>query len=160
MVPKRVDRTDLASAVGEAVARITGRPWRGIEGTGRRIPDLVPRTTARSVVALLRALEWPDLAEWLTDARLVAEAAHRCPHPLFARDVRAEGWVGGVDRSRSVQTLTASTRWADRVAVALQWAEAGKPATDWPAPIAVNGHAPRGWKPPIRTPEDWLNLKF
>ena len=140
---------------------MTGRPWRHIEGKGRTLPDVVPRTTARAVCSLLRALEWPDLAEWSQDARQVAEAAHTCPHPLFARDVRAVGWPEGVDRSQSVSTLAASTRWEDRVRVALQWAEAGKPSADWPAPMTPpNGGPPPGWKPPIRDPAEWFDVKF
>ena len=52
---------------------------------------------------------------------LVAEAMHRCPAPLFARDVRAEGWPEGSDRRKQLGTLLCQRRWDDRLSAAQEW---------------------------------------
>ena len=122
--PRTVDRTQLATACLRIAAAITGRPCEaiGAEGAGRDIAPKSAKTLAAPVLSLLRALDWPDLATFEADALLLASAAQRCPEPLFARSLRAEGWPEGTDRSRSVRTLMVQDAWDERVEAARKWA--------------------------------------
>jgi len=67
-------------------------------------------------------------AEFATSMTLVALAARQSPDKLFAYDVRAEGWDGGTDRSRSVSTLVVAKKWGDRLDAAERWRDDGMPA--------------------------------
>ena len=58
---------------------------------------------------------------------LVVAAMKRCPSKLFAYDVRAEGWEGGMDRSQLWGTLVVQRRWEDRLTVATRWDSDGRP---------------------------------
>ena len=137
------------------LATITGRPCKALDldGEGR---DLVPeraKGAASAVLKLWKALGWPAPAEFVADACLVARAAHRCPHPLFARDIRAEGWDRGTDRRRVPSTILVQSRWDDRLAEALRWRDAGEPAG------APHTAAPtRNGRPMAPTPDEWLNM--
>lgn len=65
---------------------------------------------------------------------LVAEAFHRCPAPLFAHDVRAEGWPEGSDRRKQLGTLLCQRRWDDRLSAAQEWrAKPVRPVREMPA---------------------------
>lgn len=85
-------------------------------------------TAARPILALWRTLEHPDLRLFVKDVELVAAACRDSGAPIFARDVRAEGWADGVDRSRHVATVCVQTRWADRLAAAQGWHAGGRQA--------------------------------
>jgi hypothetical protein len=78
-------------------------------------------TAAKSVIGLWKALGSPPIDEFAADFVMVAEAAHRCPVGLFAKDIRAEGWAGGTDRQYDVSTIAVQARWDVRVLVARQW---------------------------------------
>ena len=123
--PKRVDRQAYAALTLRALAAITGS-----EPNPKRC-----KTDARRIWALARSLDWPDPAEFEAELLLVADAAKRCPLPLFARDIRAEGWNGGVDRSTHVSTVTVQSKFGDRLRAAQKWLKApaestSKPETD------------------------------
>lgn len=100
--------------------------------TGRPVVPLRCAGSAREVLGLWRALGRPPPDELLADLQLVARAARECPAPLFARDLRAEGWAEGSDRSRSVPTLCVRRRWDERVSAAKEWAAAGYPVSTAP----------------------------
>ena len=88
------------------------------------------RTSVAPVLALMRAVGVTDrdsLSVFLGDWMLVARAARECPHGLFSRDLRAEDWPEGFDRSRSVATLAVQMRWDDRLVAAKEWV--GGPAS-------------------------------
>lgn len=89
------------------------------------------------------------LAAFLRDLRLVAEAAHECPEPIFARDLRAEGWTGGTPRQHSPASVCRHERWEDRLHAAQRWHDAGRPATQLPRsgqrPPAMPRQVPGGW---------------
>lgn len=87
----------------------------------------VSATAAKPVLALWRALERPPLTGFVEDVKLVASAAHSCPHGLFARDIRAEGWPEGTPRQRDPATICVQKRWDARLQAARDWVEDGKP---------------------------------
>jgi len=65
---------------------------------------------------------------------LIVDAMKRCPHKLFAYDVRAEGWEKGMDRSSLWGTLIVQRRWEDRLVVATAWTttpETEDRSADW-----------------------------
>jgi hypothetical protein len=110
-VPKEVERRILGRAIVLVIEAVTGRK-----------PELARcKTEAQPILSLWRALGHPPLGEFLQDAKKIARAARECGDPLFARDVRAEGWEGGVDRSRSVSTLMVQKKWAERLDIAKAW---------------------------------------
>ena len=86
-------------------------------------------TAAKSVVGLWSALERPDIEEFAEDLCLVAKAAHECPHQLFSRDIRSEGWPDGSDRSRSVDTICRRNKFFDRLNAAKDWTGASTGAS-------------------------------
>ena len=106
---------------------VLGLVVRALEGIRQqRVNPQRCKTDAGQVLKLWRSLDRPPLAEFVEELELVAEAARECDAPIFARWLRAEGWTDGVDRSRSVDTLTRQDKWADRLAAARAWAAEGK----------------------------------
>jgi hypothetical protein len=91
-------------------------------------PTVPAKTTAAPVLALYRAAEVPWPA-FVADALLVADAVHRCPERLFARDLRAEGWEDGTDRRRDVAAVLRHARWQARLDAARAWDIKGRPTT-------------------------------
>lgn len=110
-LPQGFDRDSVLAMVIDSIEAITGRP-----------PDPARcATDAKSLLSLWRAVGRPPPEEFARDVELVAMAARDCPDPLFARDVRAEGWPDGVDRHRSVATLAVHRRWNERLEAARRW---------------------------------------
>lgn len=114
---------EVARAVTRAVDAIC---WPDCDRDGRsrwplRRGEYAAKADAQQVIALWKGRDYPPLEEFLADLELVARAARECNDPLFARDIRGKGWSGGVDRSRSVATLTVQTRWTERVQAARKW---------------------------------------
>lgn len=94
--------------------------------TGRKVDPKRGATLTKPVVTLWRALGRPDYNEFERDVRLVAEWAKVSKHRLAARDIRAEGWDDGIDRSKSVTTICVQRRFLDRLEAAQEWAANGK----------------------------------
>jgi hypothetical protein len=122
-LPSHIDRRALVGAVLRTVARVVLRPlppeWDGgydyiREMTGRTIAPEA-KTDSASVLALWRALGMPDPVQFEADAARVAWGFHNSTHPIYARNVRAEGWKGGIDRSRSVATFCVQEHWEERL---------------------------------------------
>lgn len=86
-------------------------------------------TDAKAVLGLWRALGRPEPALFADDFRLVATWAQESPDPAAARNLRAEGWEGGVYRARSVATMTRQAAWGDRLDAARAWDGQGRPTT-------------------------------
>lgn len=84
-------------------------------------------TAAGPVLALWRKLGKPPPVDLEADVALVARWARKSPDRLAARDIRAEGWDGGVDRSSVVKTLCVQESWDARLAAAKAWDAAGSP---------------------------------
>jgi len=78
-------------------------------------------TTARKTAQAAIANFIKKTGASVEEVELVARAFHKCPHPYFARDVRAEGWEGGTDRRKSLATLLVQSRWEDRLEAATEW---------------------------------------
>lgn len=105
-------------------------------------------TDAPLVLRLWRADGKRDPAEFAHDVVSVARAARWCPHPMFAREIRAEGWQGGTNRMRLVANIcrqrppedSAGASWSERLDEARTWEAAGCPLT--------MGQAPSGWQGP------------
>lgn len=95
--------------------------------TGREANPKRSGTAAKPLLSLWRALEKPPAHEFRDEVRLVAKAARECDDPLFARDIRGEGWEGGRDRSRDVTTLCVQRRWHDRLNAARDWQRSRTP---------------------------------
>lgn len=81
-------------------------------------------TAAEEVAKLWRALGRPDVHEFAGELSLVARAAQMSRAHLFARDVRAEGWPEGSDRTHEVATICRQRPWDDRLREARKWEEA------------------------------------
>lgn len=80
---------------------------------------------AKEVLAMWTYLERPPLGEYAADLIAVIRAARPggCPDPLFARDIRAEGWPTGRDRHRDIVTLCRRERWERRLEMARRWTD-------------------------------------
>lgn len=76
-----------------------------------------------------RVEERPPVLEFLDDLALVARAFRACPHPMFARHVRAEGWADGTNRMDQVPTLVVRQAWGSRLREARRWRDSGFPET-------------------------------
>lgn len=85
---------------------------------------------ATAALKLWRSLGRPDIRQWVNEVVIVADAARRCPHGLFANDIRGENRADGTDRSRSVLTLCAQGRWEERLRVAQEWRDGVTPDDD------------------------------
>jgi len=83
----------------------------------------------KALTALWKSGGRPDPEAFFDDLVLVAKAFRECPDPLFARDVRAEGWASGTDRHRSVATLCVQSRLDDRIDAATRWRDSGYKST-------------------------------
>ena len=107
---KGYGRHEVLAAVVHAIEQITQRTCN---------PHRC-QTDAKHVLALQKATNtpWPELSRQVEQ---VAEWARDSNDPLAARDIRAEGWDNGTDRSRSVSTLCVQSRWADRLRAAEEW---------------------------------------
>lgn len=159
-MPKaRGSARELAGVVLRSLARVTGRPlpapWGPDGGTmpgeGKAL-DPAATTLPKPVLALLKALSWPELATFEADAAAVADAARRCPDPVFARHLRAVGWAEGTDRSRAPETIFVQERWDTRLDAALAWRARGCPTAQLVAVGAAEASsaAPRRAPPPPR----------
>ena len=80
--------------------------------------DPAAKTDATQVLALWTGLGRPPLTQFEEDAEKVANAFHHSKASIFARNVRAEGWKEGTDRSRSVATFCVLKSWEERLRVA------------------------------------------
>lgn len=116
-VPASTTRVDVQALVLRAVEEITQRS----------VAPARCASHAKEILSLWRSLGCPEPCELAEEIALVARAARESAARLFARDVRAEGWPGGVDRRHSVATLCVHRRWDERLAVAREWAAAGYP---------------------------------
>lgn len=112
----RSDIVDVVVAAKDAAIGVPGNPERA-------------GTASKAVLALWRAIGCPMLPAFRDELLLVIEAAKDCPDPLFARDIRAEGWVGGSDRHRDLGTLCRHDRWDVRLDAARRWDAAGRLTT-------------------------------
>jgi hypothetical protein len=117
---------------------------------GKTVNPARCKGVAKQVLGLWVWLERPDFHPFVAEVCLVADAFHRCPDGLFARDVRAEGWATGIDRRRHEKTLCVRSSWFARLETAEEWDAAGRPeaaeqAAELPRPVYVpdNGAAKR-----------------
>lgn len=135
-------RSRLGGAPPEAVLKAVSHVLEGIRG------KLVPptKTSGRPVLRLFGAMlegNEDGLFEIRVQGRLIADACQHCPHPGFARDVRAEGWDGGTPRHRNVASVcrlapkegSSGLTWEERLEVAESWDAAGRPDGGWPAKV-------------------------
>jgi hypothetical protein len=81
-------------------------------------------TAAAQVIGLWSAVGHPDVDEFADELVLVARAAQMSRELLFARDIRAENWPEGVDRTHNVDTICRRDKWDSRLQAAKRWAEA------------------------------------
>lgn len=99
-IPPRFDRLEVGAMVVEACSAITGR-LRNLNGYRNGVA-----TDAKAhVLPLWKALEYPPPALLGVDLARIAVAARDCQERLFGHDIRAEGFEGGADRSRLVDTI-------------------------------------------------------
>ena len=89
--------------------------------TQRQVNPQACATSAKPILSLWRACEYPPIKQFAEDVTLVARWARHSQDPLAARDIRAEGWDGGADRSRNVSTICVQSKWGDRLAAAKDW---------------------------------------
>jgi hypothetical protein len=151
--PKGVTPLALADAVSLCVAAI-----RGTAG-------IAAASNAEPVVSLWGRLGQPPLADFIRDVDVVALAARECPEPMFARDIRAEGWADGTDRSRVVASVcrfgppprSQGATWDERVEAARRWEQAGRRRVA--TPQRAHGPPARGSpRPSAPAPGDMSSL--
>lgn len=136
---KRDGQTALRAA--GSTAEVFGALGRALEGI-RGKPGNVVESAARPVLRLWREM----LVEgFVVDKRLdglvepvalLADACQRCGDPMFARDVRGQGWEGGRDRSRNIAAIcrlapkegSSGATWQERLEVARAWDAVGRPS--------------------------------
>lgn len=130
---------------GHPRAAVEAMVLRSLEAIRQRpvTPDRCA-TDARHVLGLWRALGTPDPVDFAAEVVLVAEWAQRAPDRLAARDLRAEGWAEGTDRSRSADTLCRREKWGDRLDAAQRWDRAGRPTSLPGVPVGAIGAPRRG----------------
>lgn len=126
----RVKAPEALAAVARCVSAI--RP-REVEA------DRLVESAARPVLRLWRELLVEGEAEQLDDlvavVEVLADACRHCPDPLFARDVRGEGWENARDRSQNVAAVcrlsppptSQGATWQERLAAARDWNRRGRP---------------------------------
>lgn len=119
--------TDAAKGTNLTGRKILEEVCDCVEAVHGRPPDPGKvKTSADPILKLWRALGRPD--DFFDDFQLVAQASHDCGAKIFARDIRAEGWTDGTDRQFRVATIARQEPWAERVAIAKAWRDAGRPA--------------------------------
>jgi len=94
--------------------------------TGERPSPKQTKTSGGQLMGLWADIGRPELEKFKNQIRGVARWARESPDPLAKRDIQAEGWNGGVNRSRSVATLTTRKKWDERLAAARDWAGHGR----------------------------------
>lgn len=142
-----LDREAAAAAVARAIQEIQQRRALPLDRLG---------SSAKSVLALWRALGRPPLDALAEDLALVAAWARESSDRLAARDLRAEGWEGQPNRSRSVDTLCRQTRWADRLAAAQAWDRRGRPVQAPGSAAAAAARVAAGGRPLTQDPFEAL----
>jgi hypothetical protein len=143
-LPAGMDRRECAAFIVAVIQEITRR-----ECDPRRCAG-----SARSVIALWRAVGKPSPAEFRAQAALVARAARESPEPIFAHDIRAEGWPDGTNRSNSVATLLVQLRWDERLAAAERWAAGSAARSEASDPHSDRRH---GMRSPHKRGERWCS---
>jgi hypothetical protein len=111
-LPKGTDRHRVLSMVVDSIGEITGQRPNATRSKGN----------GSEILKLWRGLGCPPTEEFKADLAVVAHAARECPEELFARDIRAEGWKDGTNRSLSVSTLCVLRKFEERLLVATKWA--------------------------------------
>lgn len=137
--PPGVSRLDVVALVVRCKTAVDGTPPN---------PERC-KTDARPILSLWEADGHRPPEDFAADFEAVAEAARDCPEPLFARDIRAEGWAGGVDRRGDIATICRHERWSIRVKTARAWVDAGRPTgsnSHTAAPPPVQRQAPRPYE--------------
>ena len=135
----RIPAVDVLAAVGRVLEEIRGKPVTVRASTGRPV--------LRLWVELLDdpELEFDgDLSALVDPVVLIADACRRAPGPMFARDIRAEGWPDGTDRSRNVAAIcrlapkgdSTGATWSERLDAASAWRAAGSPVVPVVALVA------------------------
>jgi hypothetical protein len=102
-----------------------------------RVPSTTSPAAYRPVWRLWQAMGFPAPMEMEAAIELLASAARQCPDPVFSRDIRAEGWKEGKDRSRNVASVcrlepkegSSGADWTQRMETAQDWHDAGRPTT-------------------------------
>ena len=109
------------------------------------------------MLTLWRGLGKPDLEEFQRQVCLVAEWAQQAPDEEAAREIRAEGWADGTDRSRKVGNIcrqrppgqSGGATWDDRLLLAEVWEAAGRPLVKGVEGAKSTGGESWPW-------EDWM----
>jgi hypothetical protein len=135
--PKGVTPLALLAAVARCVEAVRQKP----------ASAEIPESTARPILGLWRDLGCPPLMPFVADVELVAEAARRCPDPMFARAIRGEGWAGKEDTSRKIASVcrrspppdSSGATWEDRIDAAREWDRRGRPTTGPPGRASPAG---------------------
>jgi hypothetical protein len=137
-------------ADGRAVRELA-EPREVLEALARVVSAIRPRATtpeqlvesaARPVLRLwheaLVEQEATSLEGLVELVELLSEACRDCPDPVFARDVRGEGWENGRNRSQNVAAVcrlsppprSQGATWSERLEIARGWRDRGRPAVE------------------------------
>ena len=76
----------------------------------------IPGYAKKAITSALKAMDFSA-----GDLVGLVRAANLSDHPLFARDIRAEGWDNGTDRSGSLATIFRHDKLAMRIQAAQEW---------------------------------------
>ena len=130
-----------ALTAARSVSAVYGALGRALEGIRGKSGNVV-ESAARPVLRLWREMLVEgfevdaELAGLVEPVALIADACQRCGDPIFARDVRGEGWDRGRDRSRNIAAIcrlapkpdSSGATWQERLEVARAWDAIGRPS--------------------------------
>ncbi len=120
---------EVLGALGRTLEAIRGKPGNVVESAGRSILRLWREMLAEGI-------SLGDNLEGLVEpVALMGAACRLCPDPIFARDVRGEGWENGRDRSRNIAAIcrlappssSSGATWQERLEAARRWDTIGRP---------------------------------
>ena len=123
---------DVYRALGLSLEGLRGKPGNVVQSAARPVLRLwreILEQTDQPIDAELRLLVEP--------CEVLGDAARFCPDPIFARDIRGEGWDKGRNRSQNVAAVcrlapkegSSGATWQERLEVARVWRDAGRPLT-------------------------------
>jgi hypothetical protein len=169
--PKSSPKNTSAEALGAPSwlsKRKAGRAGRGklfkaLLGVLQAVKGVPPNPKRCKSEGQLLLSHWVDTRDgydhdpeaWAQDLKLVAKWAQESPDPGAAREIRAEGWDGGTNRSRSVANISRRTppprssglTWEERLQAARAWESQATAAST----IEAQPWLERSWAPPWPT---------
>lgn len=115
----QTDKAELHEAILDILEAVKGeRPTKRYSTAGKACLDFYRQ---------VREDYDDDPIAWAMDVCMVVKWAQQSTDKQASKDIRAEGWADGTDRSRDIGTLLRRERWADRRSMAIRWHDSRGP---------------------------------